>query len=365
MSAEPQLVKSSELPEIGELVGELSAIPEDFKELERMYIRRTEEAIASGLELERWARDPERRIEETMLPPYPNATLPNKQWCYFPSITIQGKTLTAIGGRQEVEFGKIIGPNPEEQLREYVFRDFLNDATWLYPNGEYGGFRIEQLVYCRANGSHGRYRLDQKTKIRDWRKLGRVYKWSLFTILLNDFAFRMGKTKVPFIPPEAVTVVQTPEFMHVVENPKPGFKLEVAIGFPFIDHAPIPNFFGFGPGKFAWAIQTFSFLLREDNTVRCDLDFIAGPRPKRVFAFGKLPCPVYGTADLLGKLTFGLFPARKVHDHMDTEMSLRHCRVHHALMEGTAKIFAAGARQRAAKQVQAKRKAAAAAKAGS
>ena len=46
----------------------------------------------------------------------------------------------------------------------------------------------------------------------------------------------------------------------------------------FIDFAPIPNYFGFGPGKFDWAVKTFSFLLRDNNEVRCDMDFVAGAR---------------------------------------------------------------------------------------
>jgi hypothetical protein len=58
-------------------------------------------------------------------------------------------------------------------------------------------------------------------------------------------------------------------------------------GYPFIDFAPIPNFFGFGPGKFDWAIKTFSFLLRDNNEVRCDMEFIAGARAKKVFDFGR------------------------------------------------------------------------------
>ncbi len=46
---------------------------------------------------------------------------------------------------------------------------------------------------------------------------------------------------------EAACVLPMPEFVHVVENPSPEYILEVSIGYPFIDYAPVPNFFGYGP----------------------------------------------------------------------------------------------------------------------
>jgi hypothetical protein len=44
---------------------------------------------------------------------------------------------------------------------------------------------------------------------------------------------------------------------------------------------------------------------------------------------------------MLKALTFGTFPADKIHDFWDEVMAAQHCRVHQALMEGTSKIFAA------------------------
>ena len=157
---------------------------------------------------------------------------------------------------------------------------------------------------------------------------------------LHDFVVMLGPYKKGLS--EAVAVVQHPDFIHVVENPKPGYKLEVAIGYPFIDYAPIPNYFGFGPGKFAWAVKTFSFLLRDNNEVRCDMDFVAGARPKKVFDFGAwIPDPIYGTAAAMQLVTLGFFNPKSVHDFVDLQMSTAHSRVHQALMEGSAKVFAA------------------------
>ena len=161
-----------------------------------------------------------------------------------------------------------------------------------------------------------------------------------FTCFLHDFAIVIGPVKK--VLKEAVAVVQHPDFIHIVENPRPGYKLEVAIGYPFIDWAPIPNYFGFGPGKFDWAVKTFMFLLRDNNEVRCDMDFVAGARPKKVFDFGEyIPDPFYGTAAAMQFMTLGIYNAQAFHDFMDLQMSTQHSRVHQALMEGSSKVFAA------------------------
>src|SRR6185369_1660875 len=283
------------------------SIPEDFSEFERSLVRKTEVALVDGLALERWTRDPNRNVEFHLLSLNRHYDLPNKAYGYFGDVTISGRQLTALGARQEVEFGKITGPNPEQRLKDYVLRHFLNTAHWTYPDGN---------------------------------AIGPDYRWSLFTCFLHDFVVMLGPVK--HVLKEAVAVVQHPDFIHIVENPKPGYKLEVAIGYPFIDWAPIPNFFGFGPGKFDWAVKTFQFLLRDNNEVRCEMDFVAGARPKKVFDFGSMiPDPLYGTAGALQFMTLGLYNAQGFHDFMDLQMSTQHSRVHQALMEGSAKVFAA------------------------
>lgn len=317
-----------------------TSIPADFSEFERSLVEKTEVALVDGLALERWTRDPHRKVEFHELTLNRKYALQNKAYGYFGDVTIGGRQLTALGARQEVEFGRITGPKPEQRLKDYVFRHFLNTATWTSEEGDLGGFTFKQMLYCRKDGTYGRYPADQLTSVQDWNAIGRDYRWSLFTCYLHDFIIVLGPLRKTL--KEAVAVVQHPDFVHVVENPKPGYKLEVAIGYPFIDWAPIPNFFGFGPGKFNWAVKTFQFLLRDNNEVRCEMDFVAGARPKKVFDFGQyIPDPLYGTAGMLQFLTLGLYNAQNFHNFMDLQMSTQHSRVHQALMEGSAKVFAA------------------------
>jgi len=164
------------------------------------------------------------------------------------------------------------------------------------------------------------------------------YEWTLITIRLFDFAINIGPLLKRL--PEAVAVVQHKEYVHIVENPAPGYTLEVAIGYPFIAFAPIPNFFGFGPGKFDWAVKLFSFLLTNNKEIVMTMDFVAGRRPSKVFDFGKyIPDPVYGGAALLHAVTLGLWSKQKFHDKMDGEMMRMHGRVHQSLADGVAKIW--------------------------
>jgi hypothetical protein len=314
-------------------------IPDSFSPLARFLVEKTQEALVDGIELQRWCRDPNRKIDEFLLDLKRPFALPNKAYGYFSAVDVCGQTKTVIGIRQEVEFGKATGPHPEEQLKEYVLSAFLPTSHWTYPNGWPGGFTYEQLLYCGADGQLGRYEEDQRTSVQDWTLIGTKYRWSLFTVFLHDFVLRLGPISKHM--QEAACLVQHPDFIHVVERPANGYKLEVAIGYPFIDYAPIPNHFGFGPGKFDWAVKLFSFMLRDNNEVRCNMDFAAGARPAKVFDFGKyVPCPAYGGAAALQALTLGVFKAQGFHDWMDGAMVAQHGRVHQALMEGAAKVFA-------------------------
>ncbi len=314
-------------------------IPDSFTALDRFLVEKTELALADGIQLERWCRDPNRKTNEFQVDLKRTYALQNKAYGYFSALQVSNTTKTVIGIRQEVEFGKATGPRPEEQLKNYVLKVFLPTSHWTYPDGYPGGFTYEQLLYCDSEGKLGRYSQDQKENPRDWTEIGTKYRWSLFTVFLNDFVVRFGPVTKRF--KEAATLVQHPDFIHVVPNPKPGYKLEVAFGYPFIDYAQIPNNFGFGPGKFNWAVKLFSFTLRDNNEVHCHMDFAAGARPAKVFDFGKnVPCPLYGTSDALEKITFGLYKSQTFHDWMDGAMVAQHGRVHQALMEGAAKVFA-------------------------
>jgi len=314
-------------------------IPGSFTDLDRFLVDRTAEAVADGLALERWCRDPNREVSEFALDLKRPYALPNRAFGYFSELAIGNRNLSVIGVRQEVEFGKATGPDPETQLKEYVLGEFLATSHWTYPDGWQGGFTFEQLLYCGMDGTVGRYAENERAGVQDWTLIGTRYRWSLFTVFLHDFVLALGPVRRRLR--EAATLVQHPDFIHVVERPAKGYKLEVAIGYPFVAYAPIPNCLGFGPGKFDWAVKPFSFMLRDNDEIRCNMDFAAGARPAKVFDFGKrVPCPLYGGAAALQAISLGLFDAGKFHDWMDGAMVAQHARVHQALMEGAAKVFA-------------------------
>ncbi|HUL99085.1 MAG TPA: hypothetical protein VLU24_06650, partial [Mycobacterium sp.] len=137
-------------------------IPDSFSDHDRFLVEKTLEALADGLELERWSRDPTRVVNEFPVDLKKPYALPYKAYVYFSDVRIGDRTLPAAGIRQEVEFGRVPGPNPEEQLTRYALGAFLPTSQWTYPNGWPGGFTFEQMLYCTSDGQVGRYPEDQR-----------------------------------------------------------------------------------------------------------------------------------------------------------------------------------------------------------
>jgi len=317
--------------------------PDSFSDEDRNLIVKSEAAIADGLLLRDWCRNHYGKLEAFPLDLKKKFQLPNTAQGYFGDIEIRGKSVSVMGCRQEVEFAKIDDPNAAQILQDFVLKEFLNRAHWTYPDGFPGGFTIEKSLYRTSEGGYGKFPEGETSGCIDLRDLGtaesgRKYSWVLLTVQIHDFIFNLGPITKRLR--EAACVVLTPEFVSVVENPAPGIKLEVQVGYPFVEVAPIKNFFGFGPGKFGVAVKLYSFDLMEDNSVRARMEFAAAPRCQKVFDFGpQWPDPIYGGASLLSRLSLGALKPEKVHVKMDSQMLAQHSRVHQALMDGTANVW--------------------------
>jgi hypothetical protein len=162
----------------------------------------------------------------------------------------------------------------------------------------------------------------------------------LLLVHIHDFVMDIGPIKKRI--KEAAYIAPNPGFVHIAVNPSPEYLFEISIGYPFVDVAPHPNIFGFGPGKFGAAVKLFSFFLTTKQEVRVRMTFAAAPRAQKVFDFGKsIPDPVYGGAQLLHYVTAGLVNPQAIHDRMDTQMLITHCQVHQALMEGAERVWSA------------------------
>lgn len=304
---------------------------------DRSLIDKCEAAIGDGLALERWCRaeDSARRVFRLDLGHH--FRLPNRADGYFGTITLNGEERSVMGCRQHIEFAQVDRRHDAAAcLTDFVLGEFLSRAHWVHPDGAPGGFGVERSLFRAADGEYGAFPEADRAGAMDWREVGPRFRWVLLTIRLHDFMVNMGPVNRRMA--EAVCVVAIPEFVHVVEHPSPDCALEIAIGYPFIDHAPIPNFFGFGPGKFGIAVKLFSFRLTHDRRIRATIEFAAAPRARRVFDFYGFD-PVYGGADLLSRLSLGLFDPAGLHDAMDTTMLVEHCHVHQKLMDGAAEVW--------------------------
>lgn len=315
------------------------SIPDAFSATERLLLEKTEEAIRDGLQLEAWMRRQHEEMLDFPLALRKTYNLPNKAFGYFGSLPINGVATSVMGARQEIDFGALSGEgDPQERLKNFVLGEFLKRAHWEYSDGYPGGFGVEQWLYRNAAGEYGRFETDCRDGCIDWRQLGPEYAWVMLKVNIHDFVMNFGPWVKRF--KEAACVAAHPEFVHIVEKPAKGYALEVAVGYPFVAFAPIPNIFGFGPGKFGTACKLYSFLLADDNRIKVIMNFAAAPRCKKVFDFGKhVPDPIYGGAGLLRRLTFGLYNPEPFHNRLDGQMLTQHCRVHQALMEGLSKIW--------------------------
>jgi hypothetical protein len=311
---------------------------ESFSAQERFLIEKSEEAIRDGSQLEQWIRRQGRNLALFPLNLNKAFRLPNRAYGFFGSLEINGATTSVMGCRQDVELGRIAGANPQDRLREFVLAEFLPRAHWTYPDGSPGGFTIEKSLYKSVDGSHGRFLPEAGKGCIDWRQIGAQYSWVFHTLEIHDFVMDFGPFRKRFR--EAICFAAHPDFVHVVENPSGEHVFEVTIGYPVVEFAPIPNSFGFGPGKFKVAAKIFSFFLTPDNEVRVRLHFAAAPRCEKVLDFGKRwPDPVYGGASLLHYLTLRRWDPQPFHDRLDAKMLAQHCRVHQAVMDGVGKIW--------------------------
>ena len=247
-----------------------------------------------------------------------------------------GATRSVMGCRQYIDLAHCDHPRAAELLKEFVLGHFLSLAHWTNPDGHPGGFGVSRELYRTMDGSYGRFPEGERDGAVDWRELGEKYRWVLQTVLIHDFSLKMAGFK--YYLNEAACVSPIADFIHVVENPNPESVLEVSIGYPFIDYAPIPNIFGYGPGKFGIAVKLYSFFLTKAHEIKVTMEFASAPRAERVFDFAGVD-PVYGSVDLMQSMTLGLVDSRWIHDMMDTTMLNEHCSVHQLLMDGTADVW--------------------------
>ena len=308
-------------------------------------VKRSEEAVHDGLQLERWCRERGRNLDLFPIVLPQTYDFPYRAEGFYDWLDINGKRVSVMGCRQEVDLGPLRSDLAPALLRQFVLCEFMNRANWVKPDGSLGGFAVRKCFCKTVDGTAARYERSQREGSIDWRRLGTEYEWVLHTMYLHDFVMDFGSYRKRF--KEALGFVAHPSFVHVLENPDEEHVLEVTIGYPVAGYAPIPNCFGFGPGKFGAAVQYYTYLLTREHEVKVHMIFAAAPRCEKVFDFGKgVPDPVYGGAALLHYLTFGLWRPDRFHNKLDSGMLAQHVRVHQSLIDGAGRVWnewAAGA----------------------
>jgi len=305
-----------------------------------LLIRQTEESLVVGLQLGDWLREHGESLEWKSLDLGRQFRLPHTQACHFGRVKVEGGERTVMATRQLLEFGSL-GDRTPEALREYVLGSYVPTSHWTHEDGTPGGITTEQILCRTPQGQYGRFPESARAGGGDFRELGGKYDWVLLTITPHDLAMDLGLFRLRiFVVPYLVI---SPGYVHVVEKPSPGYALEVTVGYSYIDAPPIalkPPWVGYGPGRFVSATKVYQFLVTDRNEIRVRMYFASAPRSQKFLDFGKgWPDPVYGTADVLDWLTFGLLRRDRVHDFLDTQISKSHCQLTQALVEGAEVVW--------------------------
>jgi hypothetical protein len=305
-----------------------------------LLIQKTEEALVVGQELGDWLRDNGETLGWKPMDLGRRGRLPHMQACHLGQVQVAGGERSVMATRQVLELGSLQG-STREALRDYVLGTFIPTAHWINQDGTPGGLGIDRILYRTSAGEYGRFPESAREGGGDFRELGGKYDWVLLTITPNDLAmdlalFRLRILVVPYL------VIQ-PGLIHVVENPFPGYALEITVGYSCVDSPPIvlkPWWVGYGPGRFVSATKVYQFLVTDSNEIRVRMYFAASPRSQKFLDFGKTwPDPVYGTVDALSWLTFGLFPRDRFHDLLDTQIAKSHCQLYQDLIDGAEVVW--------------------------
>jgi hypothetical protein len=302
--------------------------------------KEADRAVADGSQILSWCSlsDGERGITPFALDLRTKFRLQNRAEGYFGKLRLNGADTPVMGCRQDVLFGRGPDVGAVDAVREFVVHEFLRRAHWTHSDGSPGGFAIQQTVYKTVAGSCGLFPVGQQSDCVSWDQIGPQYTWVLLTVQLNDFALQLGPLRKRVR--AAVCVALCPTFFQVRHEPSAELKVKISVGYPFLQYAPIPSIFGFGPGKFGTAIKTYSFSVDRGDNIRVEMEFAAAPRSERVLDLGYgLPDPVYGAARVLEAASFGRWRAEAFHDICDTAMLALHCRVHQALIDGTEMVW--------------------------
>ena len=149
-----------------------TAFPSDFSAEDYFLAEKTEQALIRGLELQAWRDGPKPGLRVFPLDLAKKFRLENRPEGYFGETNIAGRPRSVMGARQSVKFRRLDRSNAAEMLKEFVYKEFLSRAHWMYPDGYPGDFTVEQSIYKTTDGMLGKFGPEQSAECIDWRKGG-------------------------------------------------------------------------------------------------------------------------------------------------------------------------------------------------
>lgn len=261
---------------------------------------------------------------------------------FFGSAELDGRVRTVMGCLQSARFRAGPAWCEPDTFGKALRRDFLRICSWTRRDGRPGGFTYSPLLAApRSAGSTPIRPGGDSVSLTD---LESRYEWTVLQVDIHDFVrsfppLRRFAGLLAGVVREAAYIVLHPEFSRPYQDDPPGVVSECVFGYSFLPREVFPNVFGFGPGKFQYAVKQFRFLLTETAEIVVQMSFLVAPRSERVLDLRGFD-PVYGAVAMIDRLSprrLGL--AGRVHDRLDAVMLGLHGRVHQNLMEDLTQVW--------------------------
>src|SRR5712671_6647790 len=108
----------------------------DLSRHEEALVSLCERGIAEGRALADWCRASDRGRQAFSLDPRRECALPHKSEAFYGEVVVDGRKRSVMACVQRMRMGTLRETETDNHVREFVMRDFLASANWIYSSGK-------------------------------------------------------------------------------------------------------------------------------------------------------------------------------------------------------------------------------------
>lgn len=349
---------------------------------EQSALDRAELYLERGLELKRWwDRTSAGGGFAQRFPLSTSYNRPDESFGFFDVAMVGGREMPIMGNFQTLLYDRpksLAGDQAaaarwmRDQVRQFVLRYFMRVSYFRQPeayvpatdrpptplllrpfslcpedNPAFIGFGFSQLFFKRSDtGEIGAFPAADRYAMVDLREIGPKYRWTLLNVDIFDFNFAYqplgpGTPSLTIPLTEGSHLIMDRAFVVDEHEPSPEVLGRYGFGYAFIKN-PTPSLIAYGPGEFEAAIETITFTVFRDGTVRAAAVFVAN-RPIQIahlpFGFGFDPV---AAAIALANLFSGGLTARNLcltKEQLETIFLVKHFMQHYQTLQGSVQTW--------------------------